>query len=276
MGIVFALLSALSYGSSDFIAGLASRRCGVGAVIVIAQPFGLVAALLALVLFHGESPGVAALLWGSVSGVGSGLGTVVLYRGFAIGRMSVVAPLSAIVTAVVPALVGIGLGEPLSARALAGIAIAVPATGLVSWQPRGADQRSLGVLHGLVSGAGFALLFIALDRAGTAAGAWPLVPGQVVALLVVIPFARYYIDDQPSWRPAIVPSMAAGALGGAANLLFLAATGSGQLAIMSVMTALYPAVTILLARIIIGERWNRLQLIGLLAVAAAIALVSAG
>jgi uncharacterized membrane protein len=276
MGIVFALLSAVSYGSSDFIAGLASRRCGVGAVAMIAQPCGLVAALLALVLFRGEPPSAVALLWGAVSGVGSGLGTVVLYRGFAIGRMSVVAPLSAIVTAVVPALVGISLGEPLSARALAGIAIAVPATGLVSWQPRGANQGRLGVLHGLVSGAGFALLFIALDRAGTAAGAWPLVPGQVVALLVVISVAWYYIDDRSSWRPAIVPSMAAGLLGGAANLLFLAATGPGQLAIVSVITALYPAVTILFARMIIGERWNRLQSIGLLTAAAAIVLVSIG
>jgi uncharacterized membrane protein len=276
MEIVFALLSALSYGSSDFIAGLASRRCSVGAVVVIAQPFGLVAALLALVLFRGETPGAAALGWGAVSGVGSGLGTVVLYRGFAIGRMSVVAPLSAIVTAVVPALVGISLGEPLSLTALAGIAIAVPATGLVSWQPRGADQRHLGMLHGLVSGAGFALLFIALDRAGTAAGAWPLVPGQVVALLVVLPFAWYYIGDRSSWRPAIFPSVIAGALGGVANLLFLAATGLGQLAIISVITALYPAVTILLARMIIGERWNWLQSLGLLAAAAAIALVSAG
>ncbi len=295
MAIIFALLCALAYGSSDFIAGLASRHGNTGVVVMIVQPFGLVAALLALAWFGGGAPTASILAWGAVSGVGGGVGAAVFYRGLAVGRMSVVAALSAVISAVLPAIVGTILGQPLSMLTLAGILVAIPAIIMVSWQGGEAGKNetgknetgkgetgkgSRGVAHGIVAGAGFALLFIALDRAGTAAGAWPLVPGQIMAILIIIPFAWHSIRGQPLWRSSIRaslwPSVAAGMLGGAANLLFLAATGRGQLAIVAVISSLYSAVTILLARVIIKERWNRLQAAGLFATAAAIILVSAG
>lgn len=279
MAIILALLSALSYGGSDFLAGLASRRGNEGVVLMLVQPFGLVAALLALVWFRGDPPGIASLAWGAASGIGSGIGTAMLYRGLAIGRMSVVAPLSGVVAAIVPVIAGIFLGQKLSVAALAGIAAAIPAIGLVSWQ-RDEANGAQGVSYGLIAGFGFALLFIALDRAGTSAGAWPLVPGQAVANLVIIPFAWRGIRDQPGWRSSVrssAPScVAAGLLAGAAALLFLAASGRGYLAIVSVISSLYPAATILLARMILGERLNRIQAAGLLAAAAAVILISIG
>src|SRR5699024_8050568 len=114
------------------------------------------------------------------SGVGNALGTYAIYRGFAVGRMSVVATLSAVIAAVAPVIVGVVLGERLSSIAIVGIAIAVPWITLVSWQGRSGGDRpaAAGALDGVLSGAGFALLFIALDRAGTRSGAWPLVAGQ--------------------------------------------------------------------------------------------------
>ncbi|HET9147379.1 MAG TPA: EamA family transporter [Acetobacteraceae bacterium] len=280
MAIILALLSALSYGGSDFLAGLASRRGNEGVVLMLVQPFGLVAALLALAWFRGAPPGIASLAWGAASGIGSGIGTAMLYRGLAIGRMSVVAPLSAVVAAIVPVVAGIFLGQKLSAPALAGIAAAIPAIGLVSWQRDEANGRDQGVFYGLIAGFGFALLFVALDRAGTAAGAWPLVPGQAVANLVVIPFAWQGIRGQPGWRSSVrssAPScVAAGLLAGAAALLFLAASGRGYLAVVAVISSLYPAATILLARMVLGERLNRTQAAGLLAAAAAVILISIG
>ena len=180
----------------------------------------------------------------------------------------------------VPVIVGSFLGQTLPVPVLAGIAAAVPAIGLVSWQRDDASAHSRGVFHGLVAGLGFALLFIGLDQAGTASGAWPLVPSQAVANLVVIPFAWRSIRDQPSWRSSIrfsiAPGIAAGLLGGAASLLFLIAAGRGYLAIVAVITSLYPAATILLARVILGERLNRFQVIGLFAAAGAITLISIG
>lgn len=279
MGVLLALLSALCYGSSDFTAGVGGRRSDPSAVTVIAQPFGLTAAAVAVIVLSARSPAPHALWWGALSGVGSGVGTVSLYRGLAVARMSVVAPLSAVLSAALPALAGFLLGEHLTALTWAGIAIAMPAVALVSLQPAdGQGSRRAGIVTGVAAGAGFALLFIALDRAGTSAGAWPLLPGQAVAAVMVLAWAAAPRNrpGRKAWSQAWRLGVTAGVLGGIANLLYLAATGAGQLAVVAVVTALYPAVTILLARLTLHERWSQLQIIGLAASAIAVAAISIG
>lgn len=277
MGGLLALVAAVAYGTSDFVAGVASRRLSAGPVTVTVQACGLVAAGLAVLLFPGTGPAVAALTWGSVSGIGSAAGTLSLYRGLSAGPMSVVATVSSVLTAVIPAVVGIALGERLAAAAIAGMSIAVLAIGLISWQPGSGDGRRVraGLGYGVLAGMGFALLLIALDRAGTHAGAWPLVPGQAVSLLLTAPFGRGIRELRSARGPAAL-TIGAGLLGGTANLVYLAATGRGQLAIVAVLTALYPAVTVLLARIVLLERWTRLQAVGLVTAAAAIILLRIG
>jgi drug/metabolite transporter (DMT)-like permease len=208
--------------------------------------------------------------------VGSGIGTISLYQGLVVGRMGVVAPISAVLSAALPAVVGLATGERLSALAAVGLGVAVPAVALVSRQPRSGEGRGSGAWFGVLAGCGFALLFIALDRAGTRAGAWPLLPGQAVAFLVILPLALRLLDPAAQWRRAAGPGVVSGVLGGTANLLFLAATGAGQLAVVAVLTALYPAVTIVLARGLLGERWTRAQAVGLLAAGVAVGLISAG
>ncbi|HEX6525335.1 MAG TPA: DMT family transporter [Streptosporangiaceae bacterium] len=277
MGVLLGLLAALCYGSSDFTAGIGGRRSDPGAVTVIAQPLGLIAAAVALLIFPAHAPSAGALWWGALSGVGSGVGTVALYRGLAVAQMSVVAPLSAVLSAALPALTGVLLGNRLAPLAWAGIATAFPAVALVSIPAVGGyGSRRAGVVTGTVAGAGFALLFIALDRAGTSAGAWPLLPGQAVAAMVVLAWISPASQrpDPKAWPRAWPAGAAAGLTGGVANLLYLAATGAGQLAVVAVVTALYPAVTVLLARIGLHERWSRLQIIGLAASVAAVAAIS--
>ncbi len=288
MGIVLGLLAAVCYGSSDFAAGVASRRFAVGPVTLVVQAFCLLAAAIAVLFFAGTGPTGHALLWGAISGIGSGFGTLLLYRGLSVSQMSVVATASAVLTAVIPAIVGFFLGDRPAPLAIVGIAAAVPAIALVSWQPStgndsGDGGARAGLGYGIAAGAGFALLFIALQRAGTASGAWPVVPGQAVSLLVIIPFAhigRYLagLRQQPVqwWRPLIGQIVAAGVLAGLANLLYLAATGHGELSVVAVLTALYPAATVLLARAILHEHWTRLQVVGLLTAAVAIGLVTVG
>ena len=279
MGVLLGLLAALCYGSSDFTAGLGGRRSDPAAVTVIAQPFGLVAAAVAVIALSARSPTASILWWGALSSIGSGVGTVALYRGLAVARMSVVAPLSAVLSAALPAMAGLLLGNHLRPLAWAGIAIAVPAIALVSAHPAaGHGSRRTGIVTGITAGAGFALLFIALDRAGTTAGAWPLLPGQAVAALIVVAWALPAHNRPPdkAWPRAWRIGVAAGLLSGLANLLYLAATGGGQLAIVAVVTALYPAITVLLARIVLGERWTRSQIIGLIAAAAAVAAITIG
>src|SRR5262245_26808832 len=135
MAIAFALLSALCYGTGDFTAGLASRRLSPSVVGWVAQAFGLGAGLVAVALFPGVGPRAPALAWGALSGVASTIGTLALYRGLAEARMTVVATLSGVLTAVIPVIVGIALGNSLSIEAASGIVIAVPAILLVSWHP---------------------------------------------------------------------------------------------------------------------------------------------
>jgi drug/metabolite transporter (DMT)-like permease len=191
--------------------------------------------------------------------------------------MSVVATLSAILTAVIPALLGVILGNRLGVVAAMGILIAIPAIGLVSWQSeehRQAGRRS-GAPFGVLAGLGFALLLIALDRAGTRAGAWPLVPGEWVAvLLLLLPARRALAAHGWPSRSAVGLTLLAGTLAGTGNLLYLAATGHGQLAVVAVVTALYPAATVIPARVVLAEHWSRRQVAGLISAAVAVALVS--
>ena len=278
MGVALALLAALAFGVSDFAAGVASRRVSAGQVTAVAQALGVLTAIVGVIVFSGSGPAAPALGWGALSGVGSAVGTLSLYRGLATGRMTIVATLSAVLTAVIPALVGIALGNDISALALTGIVLSLPAIALVSWQPDTMTAgHAGGTRYGLLSGIGFALLFIALDRAGTHSGAWPLLPGQLVSLLLILPFARATSDHQQPKAPSTIALiLAAGIVSGSANLLFLAATGHGQLAIISVLGAMYPAVTVLLARVVLDETITRRQAAGLLAASAAIILVTLG
>jgi drug/metabolite transporter (DMT)-like permease len=277
MAVILGLLAALAFGSSDFVAGVGGRRADAIAITAVAQPFGLLAALVGVVILPKGSPSPAVLEWGALSGVGSGLGTVALYWGLSAGAMNVVSPLAAVVSAVLPALVGVVLGERLSPLAVGGIVLALPALVMVSLTGRRQDARrgSAGpIAAGLVAGGGFALLFIALDQAGTAASAWPLVPGQSVAIMIVALFVVGRRPRRSTWGSSVRWGVAAGPLSGIANLLYLAATGQGELAIVAVLTALYPAVTVALAAGLLRERIGRLQALGLLIAAISVAMIS--
>jgi drug/metabolite transporter (DMT)-like permease len=158
-----------------------------------------------------------------------------------------------------------------------GIVIALPAIGLVSWQPHAEDTAGArsAALHGALAGCGFALLFIGLDRAGTHAGMWPLPASEIVGFGVVVGFAgRKLAHAGRPQRRDLVYVVASGVIAVGGALLFLLATGHGELSIVAVVTALYPAFTVLLARVVLSERWSSLQVAGLLVAAASVVLVS--
>lgn len=278
MGVLFGLCSAIAYGASDFLAGVAGRKVSSQLVAALSQPIGLVTAIVAVLALRDGNPTVTLLAWGACAGVGSGVGTLALYHGLAVGRMSVVAPISAVLAAALPAVVGLSTGDHLRWWGLMGLVLAFPAIALVSRQPAAADSgHRAGVVDGIVAGAGFGVLFICLAKAGTSAGAWPLVPAQIVAIATVVGFGVRGMALRASEVRATIPAaLAVGSLGGAANLLFLAATGRGQLAVVAVLTSLYPAVTVLLARTVLHESWARVQAVGLVLAVLAVGLISAG
>jgi len=274
--VLLGLLAAVCYGASDFSAGIGGRRTSVGGVVLAQQPIAALSTVVVWTLFRSSSPTAAALAWGALSGLGNGVGTIALYRGLAAARMSVVAALSAVLAAVIPASVGIALGEHFSVPEAAGMAFAVPAIALVSLSSGSEGGRRPGIREGLVAGAAFGLFFVALDRAGTASGAWPLLPGELVTLAIAVPLGLRMSRSTGGRLAAIPYGAAAGILGAIATAAFFFATGKGDLSLVAVLTALYPAVTIVLARMVLSEHWSRAQGLGLLAAAASVVLISVG
>ena len=283
MAILLALVSALCYGTSDFIGGVLSARIKPWTAAFTGQfAGGVLLGLLCLV--RGTPLPAAALGWGALAGLGGGVGIIYLYRGLSTGRMGVVAPLSGVLAALVPATVGVITGDRPSAISWLGIVAALPATWLVASSSehgdddRGAPRAGLGegVLDGLLAGAGFGLSFAAVPQAPASAGQWPVSVELLVAALVAVVGATIAGE---SWLPRTRTALFAvstGVLAASALVAFLAATHHGMLAVTSVIAALYPAATVLLAVVVLRERVHRTQALGLGLCAIAVALVAGG
>jgi uncharacterized membrane protein len=281
--ILLALASAVGYGGSDYWAGLAARRTSVIRVTILAEAAGT--AVLALVLpWAGlRQPSLVSLGWGAAGGAGGVLGALALYMGFRRAAFSVAAPLSAVGAAGFSVLAGLLLGEHPGGLALAGIALALPAIVSVSAsparaedRPAGAGRHAQGVIWGLAAGACFAVLFIALNRAGPGGGLWPVAAAQGAALVVVGGIGAVTRDlhlPAPDGRRLAVLT---GVAGGGGTILYFLATQAGLLAVTAVLTSLYPAVTIVLARLLLGERLTAVRLAGLGLAAASVGLIAAG
>jgi drug/metabolite transporter (DMT)-like permease len=279
MAVLLALCSAVAYGVSDFIGGVVARRTSAWQVAVVAQ-FSSTLCILVVALLLPGSPTRTDLAWGAVAGIGSGLGTGFLYRGFASGRISVVSPVSAVGSAAVPVLVGAATGERPSPLIWAGIALALPGIWAVSAvpDPDGGRRGSLGegLMDGVLSGLGFGGLFAALGQVPAAAGLMPLVAANAVSVPTVVVLA---LALRSSWRPrgrTVWWALAAGPFGASATAAFLLASQRGFLSVAGVLSALYPATTVLLAVAVLHERIHRLQAVGLAMCALAIALVAGG
>jgi uncharacterized membrane protein len=276
MGALLGLAAALAYGVSDFVAGVASRRHHFMWVSLL----GFVAALLVSGLAAGAQdvqPRATALLWGALSGVGSAIGTLGLFRGYGRGEMAVAGPLSAVGAAAFPTIVGAALGERLPVLGLLGVLLAFPAIWMMSRAPQEDDVprgvTRAGTVDGLVSGAGFGLLFVALGQAGDGSGLWPVVAGEVVAVVLlgaVVAVRRPAWDVDRRWLGIIV---AAGLLSIAANILFFLATHRSLLTVAAVLTSLYPGVTVAMGAIWLDERPDRLQKAGLVLGAVAVTAI---
>jgi drug/metabolite transporter (DMT)-like permease len=277
--IALALVAALVYGAGDFLGGLASRRTATVSVVVWSQGLGLL--LLAIVLPQfGGHPAPSDLGWGALCGVAGAAAIALLYRGLAIGTMGVVSPLSAVLGAAIPLVFGIAVrGERPAWLAYAGIAAALVAVVCVS-AASDAEQfgaRS-GILEGALAGVAFGVFFIALAQTRADAGLYPLLAARVTSVVVLA--AGGLVFGGPAQvrvtRPALPLVLACGTLDMSANILYVIAAHSGMLAIVAVLTSLYPAATVGLAAIVLRERLNRLQWTGVvLALGGAIAIAAA-
>ena len=269
----FALAASLSWGAGDFSGGVATRRAKVLSVVITAHSIGLIL-LIALALIWSEPfPTTLDIFWGSVAGLAGAVGVVAFYQSLSVGRMGIIAPITAMLSAAVPVLFGVffeGLPGPLQ---LIGFVLALIAVGLIS---------GLGVVKGrpkglglaFLAGLGFGSFFILISQVSHGAIFWPLASARLTSflfLLAVILIRRQKVLPKMSVLPVV---FLAGALDVAGNVFFVLATHAGRLDVAAILSSLYPAVTVLLASIFLKERVTRLQTIGIIVALVAIPLIS--
>ncbi|MFJ8142761.1 GRP family sugar transporter [Streptomyces sp. NPDC096013] len=280
MGELLALLSAVCFGVTHFINGLVSRRHNGLTVALHAQLGGTVLALLLALFLNAGSATPVDYGWGALSGVGTGVGVAFLYRAMSQGAMSVVVPVSDVGAVALPVLVGVCfLGERPAVPTWVGIAAVLPALWLVSQSSPGPDDErhgtlSAGVPSALVASMGFGVQFLAMAQVGRESGLWPVALSRVVSVAVIAAVLGSYGADWRLTRRPWAAAVAAGALGTLAIVLYLEATRQQLMAVATVLSALYPAIPVLLALLLLKERLNRRQAAGLTCAALAIGLIA--
>jgi len=274
--LLLASLSALLYGIADFSGGWAARKNAVFSVMLLSQAAGLALALVAAPIVGPSAPAAADIVWGLAAGLSGAVGIAALYRGLAAHEAAIVSPLSALIGAIAPAAFGLALGESPSALGKVGALLCLPAIALLSWEGRSAGpvgRTRSSLIHGLVAGLGFGGFFIAVSRTAPGSGLWPLVAARAAslgAIAVLIALRR----ERPSVeRGDRAVAILAGAADMAANVLFLLACRSGLLVLVTVVTSLYPAPTVLLSVALRGQRLTFPRAAGIAVAIAGVALI---
>jgi len=247
MVILLGLAAAVLYGSGDFLGGLAARRLHVLAVLTLAEGAGAAVALAAAAMSPGQ-PSPAGLAWGTGAGLIGGLGLIIFYTGLAAGPMSVVAPVSGLVSTVLPVTVALAGGERPGAAVYAGALLCLVAIVLASSerdtsaaQPH--NRRTRAMAYGIAAGACFGLFFLLIRNAGQTGELWPVAAARIGELAVVLAAAAM-LRRGPRLRGAdrylLLAVTGAGVIDVIANICYVAATRIGMFGLAVVLASLYP------------------------------------
>jgi drug/metabolite transporter (DMT)-like permease len=271
-----ALLASVAWGVADFLGGLKSRVVPTIVVLLLAQVSGVVAIALVVVIAGNAPPG-PSILWASLAGLFGALGLAAFYRGMAVGSISVVAPIAA-VGAVVPVVFGISTGDDVSRLQLLGFVLALAGVALASFerQEAGPARLAAGVPWAIAAVIGFGGYYVPMHQASEQDFLWAaLIFRSTVGALA---FSAWLV-----LRPALSAARShlgaiamIGILDTAGNTLFGAAASRGEVSVVSVLATLYPVTTVALAALVLSERIDRLQLLGVVSALAGVVLISAG
>ncbi len=278
MAILLALGSALVYGVADYCGGRSSRFHPAAVVTLIGQTVSLLIVGALVLLGNTPAPDGATFAWSLGGGAAGAFALLGLYYAFAHGAMTVVAPLSAVVGAVVPVVAGRIVGERPASIAYLGIALAIVAVALVSGAVGGRHQPTPPriALLAAAAGFGFGLWFVALDRCADDAGMWPLLASRAMSVPIMLGVCLA-LGARPGVQHSVLGlAVVAGVLDMVANATYLEATRHGLLSLVAVISSLYPASTVALAFVIDRERVNRWQVLGMALAAVSLVLVTLG
>jgi len=271
--IFFGLVSAVTWGAGDFSGGMAVKRTNPYGAVIGAHVISLTL-LVALGLIIGEPvPPLHDWLWGGAAGLGGGIGLALLYSALASGQMSVAAPVSALVAATLPVLVGAFSDGLPGIGTLIGFGLALTAVWLISGGV-GLEFNFERLRMPVLAGVGFGAFFIFIHQGSSLSIIWPLVATRIASISSLLIFSvvtrQPWIPTRNSWIPIIMSSL----LDSAGNAFYALSARAGRMDVAAVLGSLYPGSTVLLAWFILKERVSPLQMLGILIAFAAIILIT--
>lgn len=272
-GIPAGILAALSFGAGDFAGAVAARRAGAVAVVAGAHGIGLIALLLATAVLRPPFPGTTGILLGLAAGVGGAVGLAALYRGMSLGSMGLVTALSGAGSLAIPLVAGVALGATVGPVQLVGVGCAAAAAVAASGASRSEVGRRALVLAGLAA-IGFGTWYVLIDLAARNGDPlWVLVFSRFASALLtgIIAVGRIRLDGFPVRVVA-----AAGLFDVGGNALYVVARESLPIGLAAALTGMYPIVTMLLARVVLGEHLPRLGQLGVALALLGVVLISIG
>jgi drug/metabolite transporter (DMT)-like permease len=278
LGVVLALGCSVVWGCADFAGGVQARRVPALVVVLWGQLAAVVLAGLLVLAVADPVPSWTAVGWAAGSGAAGIAALLAFYRGLAIGTMSIVAPISA-TGAVVPVLVGLARGEHPGALQFAGIVLAFVGIVLAAREPADAPPTRAKAALGMavIAALGFGAWFAGIDRTTELAGvAWTVLLSRAVQALLLLAGALVLRPGGPGGLRGVLPLLVIGSCDVVANSLYALATQHGLLSVVAVLGSLYPAMTVVLARTVLHERVTRAQELGVVAIIAGVAAISAG
>jgi drug/metabolite transporter (DMT)-like permease len=273
--VLYGLSAAATWGAADFAGGVAAKRANEFKVVLVAHASSLIFVAAMALISREAIPPLSAHVWGAISGIAGGAGVACLYRALAIGKMGTVAPVTGLLTAALPVIVGgIQQGRPRILQ-ICGFCLALAAIVLIA-KPDEFHGKPKGVGLAVIAGLCFGLFIVFLRQAGTVSIFWPLVSSRIAStalmILIVLTLRSAGKEDSAAWP--FVTAIVCGVLDSIGNLMLVLATRSGRLDVAAVLSSLYPAATVILAFIILKERVSRIQNVGIVAALAAVPMIA--
>lgn len=278
---VYSVVAIFLWGAADFAGGYGSRRANAFVLTAFSHVCAFVLMLTLALAFaeHGEFPTRASIVWALLAGASGGFSLAIFYRALAAGQMGLTAPIAALVGAAIPTMVDVAREGAPSRWTLGGFILAVVAIWLIT-RPEPSDKkdssgRPAGVGMAALAGVGFAGFYLCIHQA-SGSPTWIAVIARIgsftaTAIAVIATRAPLVLD-----RPRVALGILAGFFDITASALFIFASQRGRLDEAVVLTSLYPAVTVLLARLVLKEHFSRWKFVGLLAALAAVPMIAAG
>jgi drug/metabolite transporter (DMT)-like permease len=277
ISILYGLISALSWGGGDFLGGLASRKTGAYRAVLYAEFVGLLLLFVGAAFTREPMPNWDKLAIASVAGAIGSIGLLILYQAMITGQMSIATPVSALLAAVLPVIVG-GLTEGLPATTkMFGFGLALLAVWLVAQEDSVKTQvmRLADLRMPLLAGVGFGAYFILMHRASSAAVIWPMVASRLAGMVMLLLFIIFRHEEWRISNPKAWPLIISNAIfdvGG--NMFYILAGQTGRLDVSAIISSLFPGATVILAWLVLKEKINVIQWLGIAAALGAIVLMT--